>query len=59
MRRTLRSAWAPVFADIRCGLLRSIVAAQVAGQPYIRHREKRYRRKDGDVIIWTEVDAFL
>jgi PAS domain S-box-containing protein len=36
----------------------AIMAAQVAGQPYPQHREKRYRRKDGDVI-WTEVDAFL
>src|SRR4029077_21235160 len=30
----------------------------MAGQPYVQHREKRYRRKDGGVI-WTEVDAFL
>jgi PAS domain S-box-containing protein len=36
----------------------AIIAAQVAGQPYVQHREKRYLRKDGDVI-WTEVDAFL
>ena len=36
----------------------AIIAAQVAGQPYPQHREKRYRRKDGDVV-WTEVDAFL
>jgi PAS domain S-box-containing protein len=36
----------------------AIIAAQRAGQPYIQHREKRYRRKDGGVI-WTEVDAFL
>jgi PAS domain S-box-containing protein len=36
----------------------TIIAAQVAGQPYVQHREKRYRRKDGDVI-WTEVEAFL
>src|SRR5271168_3166825 len=36
----------------------AIIAAQVAGQPYLQHREKRYRRKDGEVI-WTEVDAFL
>jgi PAS domain S-box-containing protein len=35
-----------------------IIAAQVAGQPYLQHREKRFRRKDGGVI-WTEVDAFL
>src|SRR4029077_162371 len=30
----------------------------MAGQPYVQHREKRYRRKGGGVI-WTEVDAFL
>jgi PAS domain S-box-containing protein len=36
----------------------AIIAAQMAGQPYAQHREKRYRRKDGGVI-WTEVDAFL
>jgi PAS domain S-box-containing protein len=36
----------------------AIMAAQMAGQPYIQHREKRYRRKDGGVI-WAEVDAFL
>jgi PAS domain S-box-containing protein len=36
----------------------AIIAAQLAGQPYVQHREKRYRRKDG-VVIWTEVDAFL
>src|SRR5271156_5507948 len=36
----------------------AIIAAQVAGQPYVQHREKRYRRKDGGVI-WAEVDAFL
>ena len=33
----------------------AIIAAQAAGQPYVQHREKRYRRKDGDVI-WTEVE---
>ena len=37
---------------------RAIIAAQEAGQTYVQHREKRYRRKDGDVI-WTEVEAFL
>jgi PAS domain S-box-containing protein len=36
----------------------AIIAAQMAGQPYVRHREKRYLRKDGGVI-WAEVDAFL
>jgi PAS domain S-box-containing protein len=36
----------------------AIIAAQVAGRPYVQHREKRFLRKDGDVI-WTEVDAFL
>ena len=35
-----------------------IIAAQMAGQAYVQHREKRYRRKDGGVI-WSEVDAFL
>src|SRR5580704_11695466 len=35
----------------------AIITAQEAGQPYVQHREKRYLRKDGDVI-WTEVDAF-
>jgi PAS domain-containing protein len=34
------------------------MAAQMAGRPYVQHREKRYRRKDGGVI-WVEVDAFL
>ena len=36
----------------------AVIAAQRAGQPYVQHREKRYRRKDGGVI-WAEVDAFL
>jgi PAS domain S-box-containing protein len=36
----------------------AIMAAQLAGRPYVQHREKRYRRKDGN-MIWTEVDAFL
>jgi PAS domain S-box-containing protein len=36
----------------------AVMAAQMAGQPYVQHREKRYRRKDGGVI-WAEVDAFL
>jgi len=36
----------------------AIMAAQMAGQPYVQHREKRYLRKDGGVI-WAEVDAFL
>ena len=37
---------------------KAIIAAQEAGQPYLQHREKRYLRKDGEVV-WTEVDAFL
>ena len=37
---------------------KAIIAAQEAGQPYLRHREKRYLRKDGEVV-WTEVEAFL
>jgi PAS domain S-box-containing protein len=36
----------------------AIIAAQMAVNPAVQHREKRYRRKDGGVI-WTEVDAFL
>jgi PAS domain S-box-containing protein len=36
----------------------AIIAAQMAGQPYVQHREKRYLRKDGS-ILWAEVDAFL
>jgi PAS domain S-box-containing protein len=36
----------------------AIIAAQLASQPFVQHREKRYLRKDGGVI-WTEVDAFL
>jgi PAS domain S-box-containing protein len=36
----------------------AIIAAQIAGQPYVQHREKRYLRKDGGVV-WAEVDAFL
>jgi PAS domain S-box-containing protein len=36
----------------------AIIAAQMAGQSYVQHREKRYLRKDGGVI-WAEVDAFL
>ena len=36
----------------------AIIAAQMAGQPFVQHREKRYLRKDGGVI-WAEVDAFL
>jgi PAS domain S-box-containing protein len=36
----------------------AIIAAQIADQPYVQHREKRYLRKDGGVI-WAEVDAFL
>jgi PAS domain S-box-containing protein len=36
----------------------AIMAAQMAGQSYAQHREKRYLRKDGGVI-WAEVDAFL
>jgi PAS domain S-box-containing protein len=37
---------------------KAIIAAQVAGQPYVQHREKRYLRKDGEVV-WTEVEAFM
>jgi PAS domain S-box-containing protein len=36
----------------------AIIAAQIAGQPYLQHREKRYLRKDGGVL-WAEVDAFM
>jgi PAS domain S-box-containing protein len=36
----------------------AIMSAQLASQPYVQHREKRYLRKDGG-MIWTEVDAFL
>jgi PAS domain S-box-containing protein len=36
----------------------AIIAAQIAGQSYVQHREKRYLRKDGGVV-WAEVDAFL
>jgi PAS domain S-box-containing protein len=36
----------------------AIMAAQMAGQPYLQHREKRYLRKDGGVL-WAEVDAFM
>ena len=36
----------------------AIIAAQMAGQSYVQHREKRYLRKDGGVV-WAEVDAFL
>ena len=36
----------------------AIMSAQMAGQPYVQHREKRYLRKDGGVI-WAEVDAFM
>ena len=36
----------------------AIMAAQMARQPYIQHREKRYLHKDGS-LIWAEVDAFL
>jgi PAS domain S-box-containing protein len=36
----------------------AIMSAQMAGQPYVQHREKRYLRKDG-AVIWAEVDAFL
>jgi PAS domain S-box-containing protein len=36
----------------------AIMSAQLASQPFVQHREKRYRRKDGGVI-WAEVDAFL
>ncbi len=36
----------------------AIMSAQMAGQPYVQHREKRYLRKDRGVI-WAEVDAFL
>jgi PAS domain S-box-containing protein len=36
----------------------AIMAAQMAGRPYVQHREKRYMHKDGSAI-WAEVDAFL
>ena len=36
----------------------AIMTAQLVGQPFVQHREKRYRRKDGG-MIWAEVDAFL
>jgi PAS domain S-box-containing protein len=36
----------------------AVMSAQMTGQPYVQHREKRYLRKDGGVI-WAEVDAFL
>jgi PAS domain S-box-containing protein len=36
----------------------TIIAAQIAGKPYVQHREKRYLRKDGGVV-WAEVEAFL
>jgi PAS domain S-box-containing protein len=36
----------------------SIIAAQMAGQPYVQHREKRFLHKDGGVV-WAEVEAFL
>jgi PAS domain S-box-containing protein len=36
----------------------AIMTAQMAGQPYVQHREKRYLRKDGGVV-WAEIDAFL
>jgi PAS domain S-box-containing protein len=34
-----------------------IIGSKLAGQPYLQHRQKRYRRKDGGVI-WVEVDTF-
>jgi PAS domain S-box-containing protein len=36
---------------------KKIIAAQLAGRPYVQHRQSRYVRKDGGVI-WAEVDAF-
>jgi PAS domain S-box-containing protein len=36
---------------------KEIIAAQLAGQTYVQHRQSRYLRKDG-VVIWAEVDAF-
>jgi PAS domain S-box-containing protein len=36
---------------------KAIITAQLAGQPYVQHRQSRYLRKDGGVI-WAEVDAF-
>ena len=36
----------------------AIIAAHVAGEPYERDIEKRYRRKDG-AVTWVEVSAFL
>jgi PAS domain S-box-containing protein len=35
-----------------------IIAARAAGNPYPKHVEKRYRRKDGDVI-WVDASAFV
>jgi PAS domain S-box-containing protein len=35
----------------------AIIAAQVAGQPFEQHIEKRYRRKDGGIIL-ADVSAF-
>ena len=36
---------------------KEIIAAQLAGRPYVQHRQSRYLRKDGGVI-WAEIDAF-
>ena len=36
----------------------AVIAANEAGEPYVRRIEKRYRRKDGGVI-WAEVNGFL
>jgi PAS domain S-box-containing protein len=36
---------------------KEIISAQLAGQPYVQHRQSRYLRKDGGVI-WAEVDTF-
>ena len=36
---------------------KEIIAAQLAGQPFVQHRQSRYLRKDGGVI-WAEVDVF-
>ena len=37
---------------------KAVMAAQVRGEPYPQHREKRFVRKDGGVV-WVEIDAFM
>ncbi len=36
----------------------AVMTAQQLGEPYPRHREKRFVRKDGGVV-WVEIDAFM